>query len=89
MAWHAIHAYPVVTRTHRHNGHCNLICRYLLLNKESIHHLMHRTITAYNHNVTIAITHSRDGKFRNMVFMLRKDQFVRYIVIADEFGNQR
>ena len=87
--WQTIHTNPVVARTDSHHTDSHLTWLNGLLNKQTVYHLVKRTITTDNHNMTIAILYGLHSKFGDVMFMLRKDQLVGYLVLAYELGNQR
>ena len=85
----AIHTNPVVARTHRDHRHGNLLDGCCLLNEQTIDNLMQRAVTTDDDDATIALIYGLHGKLGYMVLMLREDQLVRNLVVADEFCDMR
>ena len=81
---YAEHAHPVVTRTYGHNRHGHLVGRDRLLDEEAVDHLVQRAVAADDDNAAVTGIHRPHGKLRRVVLVLRKDQLVRYVVIAYE-----
>ena len=82
------HPDPVVTRTNGYNGNGNIFRWNNLLDKQAIYHLMDGAVTTDGNNTAITLIDGLYGKFRNMIFMLRKYQLIGNIIIPDEFGNK-
>ena len=84
-----VHTNPVITRTHRNYGHGNLLDGGVVLYKETIYHLVQRTVTANDHYAAKTLIYGLHGKLRNVVLVLREDQLVWDIVLAQQLGNVR
>ena len=70
------------------NGNGHLGTRHTLLDKETIYHLVQRAVTTDDHNSAITVIYGLYGEFSNVILMLREDQLIRNVVLADKFGNE-